>query len=467
MLDGLCDGLSHFSGPSRAAIIYAVSPHDPIRIHDPQNLLEGHEPKFKELYLDSNAWLHNIDLARGKKKFGHMITEKNLDLAGLISQGGRSGTVYYQMWFSEHHPNMCSIGPTERWLEHAAWRFSHDIGNDKELYTGISGSFLREYATHSVRDYIVDRMNILLGWDTQIRIYPILDIILGISRTLEEGEWPRGKLVFVEPAMLAKINFIAGFPKSERPNLNNFKHVRKLLLAVEHSGRRLVSDGKCIVGIATEKLPDICIVADFRGSHGFLSLQGQTVCSFSDGSFSSTTYKAKLVQVEELLLENNLEAAIGNTLFRIISELAHSAQTGKHGCTIVIDLNKEPTKISGQKLDKPLDLQKPHFLDLAKSLAKVDGALHIGLDLSLIGFACLLDGHAIAGEDRARGARFNSALRFTSEHKNVIIVVVSADRPVSIIKDGIELNGQCRWNPISSFISIPPTLEEWIKKRTP
>ena len=62
---------------------------------------------------------------------------------------------------------MCSIGPTERWLEHAAWRFAHDMANESALYTGISGSFLREYATHAVRDDVVDRMNLLLGWDTR------------------------------------------------------------------------------------------------------------------------------------------------------------------------------------------------------------------------------------------------------------------------------------------------------------
>jgi hypothetical protein len=55
-LDGLRDGLCHYSGPSRAALLFAIGPQDPILIYDPQNLLRGHEPKFKELYLDSDAW---------------------------------------------------------------------------------------------------------------------------------------------------------------------------------------------------------------------------------------------------------------------------------------------------------------------------------------------------------------------------------------------------------------------------
>ena len=96
-------------------------------------------------------------------------------------------------------------------------------------------------------------------------------------------------------------------------------------------------------------------------------------------------------------------------------------------------------------MENPLDLREPAYLELAKSLAKVDGALHVGSDLHMHGFACLLDGRSVPGEDRARGARFNSALRFTSEHENIIVVVVSSDRPVSVIKEGVELTARCEW----------------------
>jgi len=134
-IEGLREGLTHFSGPSRTAVIYAIKPEDPISIYDPQNLLVGHEPKIKELYLDRNEWRKRFNLCYDKKKFSNLIPEKNLELAGLISCGGCSSSVAYQMWFTEHHPDMCAIGPTERWLEQAVWRVSHDIANEEELYT--------------------------------------------------------------------------------------------------------------------------------------------------------------------------------------------------------------------------------------------------------------------------------------------------------------------------------------------
>jgi hypothetical protein len=462
-LDGLRDGLSHFAGPSRVAILFSIEPESPLCICDPQNLLRGHELKFKKLYLDNIDWRQRIAADLQKDCFGYMLPEKNLELAGLISFGGCSHSVFYQIWFTEHHPDMCTIGPTERWLEHAAWRFSHDIANERELYTGISGSFLREYATHAVRDYIVDRMNALLGWDSQLRIFPILDAVLGISRTPEEKVWPWGKLAFVERPALEEIEFLVRFPEGENPFLDNFKHVRKLLLAVEDSERVLVSDGTGIVGIASGRLPNFYVCADFHGSHGFLHLNDELICSFSDGSFKSTTRRAKLVQVEEALLESDLDPSEGNSLFRLVASLVHHAQHERFGCTLVIDLNEAPQSLSGQKLARPLDLKQPRYLELAKALSKVDGALHIGRDLHLHGFACLLDGRSVAGEDRARGARYNSALRFTGERPGLMVVVVSADRPVSVIQDGVELSAQCQWKPLTGCLFTPLTLAEWVR----
>lgn len=462
-IDGLQDGLSHFSGSSRAAVIYAINPDDPMCIYDPQNLLRGHEPILAELFLVSGDWRNNIRPSSEKMRFRHMVPVKNLELAGLISCGGRSGSVFYQMWFTEHHPDICSIGPTECWLEHAAWRFSHDVANEEELYTGISGSFLSEYSTHAVRDYVVDRMNVLLGWDTQLRVYPILDDVLGISRTREEGQWPAGELIFIDVRSLSQLEFFAKFPEMRQPDLTNFKHVRKLLLSVEDSDRRLVSEGKTILGIVGEKLPSFSIIADYRGRHGFLRINEETVCSFSDGRFKSSTHQANLVNVEEILLESSLDDDTSSRLYKIITSVVHCAESHEHGCTLVLDLNEQPVQISGQMLEKPLDLRLSQNLELSKSLAKVDGALHIGADACLHGFACLLDGRTVPGEDRARGARYNSALRFTSEHDNIVVVVVSSDRPVSVIQEGVEISAQCQWRPEFSCAEKHRTLEEWIE----
>ncbi len=462
ILNGLSDGLTHFSGSSRAAVIFALRPDSPMLLCDPQNLLKGHEPIFNTLYLENQKWRTNEKVPRDRKKFADIVPVKDLGLAGLLSNGGYSGSVFFQQWFTEHHPDLCSTGPTECWLEHAVWRFSHDLANDKELYTGISGYFLKEYATHAVRDHIIDQMNLLIGWDTQIRIYPVLDAILMISETREEGSWPEGRLLIVDPSMVNEVNFLVKFQEAVRPQLVNYKHVRKLLLTVERSGRHLVSDGRAILGVCGDSLPSFSLCADFRGRHGFLKINRNKVCSFADGRFSSTTYQAKLVQLEELLLESVLDQSESFFIFKIVASLVHHSQQRKHGCTIVIDLNPEPVAISGQTLSPPLDLRRPYMLKMVKSLAKVDGALHIGADRHLHGFACLLDGRSIAGEDLARGARYNSALRFTAEHANIIVVVVSSDRPVSVIHQGVDVHGVCTWSQQGGCMYNLDRLDYWV-----
>jgi DNA integrity scanning protein DisA with diadenylate cyclase activity len=99
---------------------------------------------------------------------------------------------------------------------------------------------------------------------------------------------------------------------------------------------------------------------------------------------------------------------------------------------------------------------------MAQSLSKVDGAIHMGADLHLHGFACILDGLSISGENLARGARFNSALRFTARHENVVVVVVSSDRPVSVIQGGVELNAQCQFKPLATSAPAPVLMKSWL-----
>ncbi len=463
ILHGLQEGLSEFSWPSRAAVIYSLTPKSPLLICDPQSLLRGYDPALTNLFITNSTWRSKVELQNDKARFSHILPEENLGLDGLITYGGHSGSVFYQMWFTEHHPNICSPGPTERWLEHAVLRFSHDVANEQELYSGISGNFLKEYASHAVRDHLVDECNLHLGLDSSIRIYPVLKAILGISKTPEEGAWPLGQLLFVEPRYMPQVSFLAQFHENKRPQLDNFKHVRKLLQSVENSCNHLVSDGSTIVGISDAKKPDFSFLAEFHGRYGFIKTGENKVCSFSDGRFHATTNKAKLVEVEEALIEaDSVNDDTTYKLFQIIKTLVHKAERSCHGCTLVLDLNDSPLKIPGQTFSEPISLSNTKLLALAATLSAVDGALHIGKNSHLYAFSCLLDGLTIPGEDLARGARYNSALRFSKKHKHVIIIVVSSDRPVSVIRNGIELNGQCAWRAPGSCIFQSLPLTDWL-----
>ncbi len=459
ILDGLRDGLSHFSKPSRVALIYAETPDSPPRICDPQDLLSGHEPKLQEFYLYSSKWR---DCDGSSSQIQLLEDDKSrLDLSGIVSLSACSKHMHYQAWFTDEHPDMCSVGPTKRWLEFAASLLSQGFATKEVEGLETSGFALQHGSVHAIRDYIVDERS-RQGWvDTHIRVYPFLDAVIGVSSTQEEGEWPRGRMVVVEPNQLDKVRFVCRFPDMEQPNLADFKHVRKLLQAVEQSGRVLVSDGERVIGIAIGPMPGSYLAAQFSGTHGFLWIQDSLICSFFDGRFHSSNLRANLVQLEEQLLESDMAMEDQHTLLQIVSLMVNRVRDRKHGCTLVVDTSKDRITMSGQHFEEPLDLQESSQLKLACSLAKLDGAVHVGHDLKLHGFGCLMDGRCVPGENRARGARFNSALRFTAEHEDIVVVVVSSDRPVSIIKNGVELTALCHFQQVRG-LARPPLLAEWI-----
>jgi hypothetical protein len=310
----------------------------------------------------------------------------------------------------------------------------------------------------------MDELSITFGWDNKIFVFPILDAILEISKTREEGAWPRGKLIFISPEDASRVRFAVRFPPHERPSLKNPKHVRKLLQAVERPDLALISFGTDIVGVGMGPMPERRSTAEFQGEFGFLRIAGKPVCSFSEGSVYSSTRQPNLVHLEETLIESAMDSSVRHVMLEVVREIVREAGRLRHGCTLVIDLGDQPTVISGQQLERPVDLREQPLLDLAKALAKVDGALHLREDLHLHGFGCLLDGRAVPGEDRARGARFNSALRFSQEHEKVIVIVVSADRPVSVIQGGVELTALCEWKPLSELLAAPPALETWLDR---
>ena len=233
---------------------------------------------------------------------------------------------------------------------------------------------------------------------------------------------------------------------------------------MEDSTRRLVSDGERVLGISAPASGLAArLTADFQDRFGFLRLGGRPVCSFVDGAYQSTTRKPNLVLLEEVLLESSLSPDDASRLFHIVTAVVDEARRMGFGCSIVLDPEASLPLMAGQHVDPPLDLDDPQNLDLAKSLAKLDGALHITGGSNLAAFACLLDGKGVESEDRSRGARFNSALRFTAMHQGIIAVVVSADAPVFIFHAGVQLNAMCDLGPEDDLELSPPTLEKWLE----
>ncbi len=443
----LSRGLSAFSGPSRAALILKIRAHDTPRLYDPKGLLAGNEEKISHFMRSAdlkkqgckNKWISNLDFC----------ALNDLKLPGTVSFGCSMKHVAMQYWVVERQSDLCSTGPIIRWMEFAAGQLALDLIDHDTLREDISNFALQSYSTHAVRDYATDLREQKLGMDSDLQFYPILDAITGIANTREEGAWARGSVAFVEPKLINKVDFIASFPAHEQPNLANFRHCRKLVQAVEGSTRLLISDGSTIVGISQNTPPPGSVIAHFKGRHGFMHLDDELICAFSESGFFGTNRKPKLELLEGLLSSFNLPEPMLTPLLSHSQHIVECAQGRKHGCTLVLDLGDPPTHIAGLSLNAPLDLKILEHLALAASFSKLDGALHINKHGKLLSFACLLDGPSLPGENRGRGARYNSALRFSAHHPDIVVVVVSSDRPISIMYKGAEFNASNKWTELS------------------
>jgi len=89
ILNGVKEGLSKFSHPSKVALIFAAGEDDSVSVFDPQNILRWHESKLKEFFFDNqDEWRQGIKEKISGQPQGYMVSEKDIALSGLISYGG-------------------------------------------------------------------------------------------------------------------------------------------------------------------------------------------------------------------------------------------------------------------------------------------------------------------------------------------------------------------------------------------
>ena len=119
---------------------------------------------------------------------------------------------------------------------------------------------------------------------------------------------------------------------------------------------------------------------------------------------------------------------------RIWSVFQSVLDTG-YGTTIVV--SKEPDSEIERLGQETLGV-KPGYLahrDVAQ-LGRIDGAIFLGPDGRCHAIGVILDGLATSSGDRARGARFNSAIRYQRSSKfGTLVIVISDDDTVDLIPE--------------------------------
>lgn len=158
--------------------------------------------------------------------------------------------------------------------------------------------------------------------------------------------------------------------------------------------------------------------------------------SFNSKSLMKVAY-GRATLPRPLLNFAQFEGAAARTVGDIDCErvwrIVQAAQASGKGTTLIVSSNpaEEAARLGGQGVAVEAVALEP---DEIVRLCRIDGAVLLGSDGHCYAFGLILDGVASGKGDPARGARFNSALRYHhSVSQKSVLVVISDDGTVDLI----------------------------------
>ena len=211
-------------------------------------------------------------------------------------------------------------------------------------------------------------------------------------------------------------------------SLRESRTMRKLL-QLSDSTMSVMADSTSAYGLGASKTaPDVMEVSITGHAKWEASVNGD---KFVTVAYGKATIPNQPIEFEELA--DVAERTIGNANTKGIWEIVQAAQESGQGAMIVV--SKEPeaetARLHGEGMPIEPDYLKPKEV---VRLASVDGAVIIGPDGRCHAFGVILDGVANEGGDRARGARFNSAVRYQNMGTaRSMIIVISDDGTIDLL----------------------------------
>jgi hypothetical protein len=135
--------------------------------------------------------------------------------------------------------------------------------------------------------------------------------------------------------------------------------------------------------------------------------------------------------------------------------IVESVMKQRHGTTIVVSAaaEKEANRLKKQSITtEPVSLTP----DLVGQLSNIDGAILLDTNAVCHAIGVILDGMATEGGDPARGARYNSALRYVSSQPNssTMCIVVSDDGYLNMLPP---FRPQVRRSAVKKYINLLKT----------
>lgn len=332
--------------------------------------------------------------------------------------------------------NSDEYGDTDRFLE----RLINESGKD----------FIEKKLTNEI-DYVSDSEYVTIDLSRIKKSYAFdIRIIEKISQMPYESKYvSKHKLVISKCKQQLDIEF-------EEPKwikLSNLKATRKLLEITANSDLYLLSDGRYIRGFVS--------LNSVKGNYYLINFKG--INQWSVSYVADCEEISKLPNIEfgnkNIFINNILEDLKKDYFYKCYNDVFHrncvdkiwnivkNALTQEHGTLLIFfDHNKiikEKKRLKNASFN--VDIQKNYNENIIKQISAIDGAILMDENGTIHSIGLILDGLMDEIEfDISRGARYNSAIKYTAMKKNsgekCLAVVISEDKYFNLISEGKEMN---------------------------
>ena len=297
---------------------------------------------------------------------------------------------------------------------------------DEALYLPDAGDSLFLLGkTHEIVAEAADRLTqgmVYRATEIPIDVFQMLN---GITSLGYERAGASGRLLFTKRDSRQN-NLRVRFDGSVR--LSEARSIRKLLQLTDEANAVLVDD-KGAFGLGNSESGPGCVEIEITGHAEWeASIDNQTLVRVSYGHAS-----LPIAPLDRDKVEDALERKVGTIDFEKIWHIVEAAQHAGHGMTLVVtsDPKGEATRLGKEAVAISPSLIEEN--DIVR-FGRVDGAVLLGPDARCYAFGVILDGMAKGHGDRARGSRFNSAVRYQrTATAGSAIIVISDDGTVDLI----------------------------------
>ncbi|EOO33248.1 hypothetical protein IIU_03360 [Bacillus cereus VD133] len=262
--------------------------------------------------------------------------------------------------------------------------------------------------------------------------FNLFEIFNLISSQYYEGGESNGRIIISNndhPSINQTLKF------SSPIDLSNHKAIRKLL-EMTSGDISLLANGNEVYGMGNlinyDSLDEDLFIIDFK-KHFTWELK------YSDSVLMVVEYRQPRLPKErmdkELFFDHLIRtfSNINENDVNVMWDAILAATEQKHG-TMVVITNKaaeEADRLNGQCINiEPINLNT----EVMRLVTTIDGAVLLDPNGKCHALGVILDGRATDKGDPARGARYNSALRYLDTQENeCLIVVVSEDGDINLI----------------------------------